>query len=438
MFAYYLRLAAISMRKTPGATALMVSTIALGIGIYMASLTVFYQMAANPVEHKNDVLHAVQIDSWDPAEPYTDRQPEQAPWELTYRDAMALMTSDIPVRHAAMYKTELVLQPGRRELKPFAEMGRITGRDFFALFDISFVYGAPWTEEADETGARQIVISRQLNGELFGGGDSIGETLVVHDRPFTVIGVVEDFQPTPKFYDVNNGAFDESERLFLPVGVGRELELFSSGNTNCWKDEKIETYEQFLNSECVWWQYWAELENPGQKADFQAFVDGYVTSQKALGRFGRPLNNRLTPVDGWLEARRVVRDDQKVLVAVATLFLGVCLFNTLGLMLAKFLGRAPQVGIRRALGASRKAVFRQQLIEVGVIGFAGGVIGLGLAWLSLRGIRRLFPGFEQLTHLDWTLAGVAVASAILTTLVAGLYPSCRDCRMPPAAYLRNQ
>ncbi len=188
----------------------------------------------------------------------------------------------------------------------------------------------------------------------------------------------------------------------------------------------------------MWWQYWAEFESPAQQGEFQSFLDGYVGQQKSLGRYGRPLNNRLTPVDQWLEVRRVVRDDQKVLVAVAALFLGVCLFNTLGLMLAKFLSKAPQVGIRRALGASRKAVFRQQLIEVGVIGAGGGLLGLGLAWLSLQGIRRLFPGFEALTQLDWTLAGVAVGSAVVTTLAAGLYPAWRVCRTPPAAYLRIQ
>ncbi len=72
------------------------------------------------------------------------------------------------------------------------------------------------------------------------------------------------------------------------------------------------------------WQYWAEFESPAQQEEFQSFLDGYVGQQKSLGRYARPLNNRLTPVDQWLEVRRVVRDDQKVLVAVAALFLGVC------------------------------------------------------------------------------------------------------------------
>ncbi|MGB5590857.1 MAG: FtsX-like permease family protein, partial [Gammaproteobacteria bacterium] len=96
------------------------------------------------------------------------------------------------------------------------------------------------------------------------------------------------------------------------------------------------------------------------------------------------------------------------------------------------------IGIRRALGASRSEVFRQQLIEVGTLGAAGGLAGLGLAWLSLKGIQQLFPGFEHLARLDLTLAGVAIISAVLATIVAGLYPAWRVCRVAPGAYLRLQ
>ena len=226
--------------------------------------------------------------------------------------------------------------------------------------------------------------------------------------------------------------------MFIPVGVGDELEMSSEGNTNCWKNEDVENFEDFTNSECSWWQFWAELETTDQVAEYQDYLDAYATEQKKLGRFQRPLNNRLTNVVDWLDVRRVVRNDSKVLVGIAFLFLGVCLFNIVGLMLTKFLGKAPQIGVRRALGASRKAVFRQQLIEVGALGAAGGITGLLLALLALEGIKLLFPGFEQLAQLDMTLAGIAILVAIVTTVIAGLYPVWRVCRVPPSIYLRLQ
>lgn len=438
MFRYYLRLGLRSLRGTPALTCLMIATVGLGIGVFMAALTVYHLMATNPIPHKSDVLYAVQLDSWDPAEPWDDERPELPPWELTYRDAMALLDSDVPVRQLAMYKSSVVVQPERPEIKPFLEMGRITSGDFFAMFDIDFLYGGPWDRAADTGAERVVVIGEALNEKLYGGGDSVGRTLRLGEQDFRVVGVIEQWNPTPKFYDPNNGAFDEAEQLFMPAGVGPDLGLFSSGNTNCWKDEQVEDFEDFLGTECVWWQYWVELDTPDQRAAYQSWIDGYVDSQKALGRFGRPLNNTLTPVGEWLELRRVVRRDNKVLVGLSFLFLGVCLFNAVGLMLTRFSGRAPQIGIRRALGARRSAVFRQQLVEVGAIGAGGGLLGLGLAWLALQGIRRLFPHYERLAALDLTMVGVAVVVAVATTVLAGLYPAWRVCRVQPASYLRIQ
>lgn len=438
MIAYYLRLAGSSLTRTPGLSALMIGTIGLGIGVFMASLTVFYMMSANPIPQKSDTLFAVQLDGWDPNKPYSENQPEQAPWELTYTDAMALMDSEIPTYQAAMHKVSLVVQPGRDGLKPFEEVARLTATDFFALFDIPFQYGGAWDAGADRSGRLLVVLSRSMNEKLFGGEDSVGRELLINDRPFTVVGVSEDWNPSPKFYDVNNGAFDEAEQIFIPLGVGMELELGSAGNTNCWKDEKVENFQQFLASECIWWQFWVQLQSPDQRAEYQAFLDNYVAGQKQLGRFPRPMNNRLTDVEDWLQVRRVVRDDNKVLVALSFLFLGVCLFNTVGLMLSKFLGKSAQIGIRRALGASRRAVFSQQLIEVGTIGMLGGLAGLAMAWLALQGAKSLFPGFEHLGQMDLTLVVIAIGCAVATTVLAGLYPAWRVCRVPPAFYLRLQ
>jgi putative ABC transport system permease protein len=60
-------------------------------------------------------------------------------------------------------------------------------------------------------------------------------------------------------------------------------------------------------------------------------------------------------------------------------------------MLAKFLGRSGEIGLRRALGANKRALYAQCLVESGAIGLAGGVLGLGLVALGLAGMRGLLP-----------------------------------------------
>jgi putative ABC transport system permease protein len=134
----------------------------------------------------------------------------------------------------------------------------------------------------------------------------------------------------------------------------------------------------------------------------------------------------------------VVRDDNRVLVGLSFMFLAVCLLNMIGLLLAKFLGAAPLVGLRRALGASRATIFRQHLIEVGVIGGCGGLLGIGMAALGLLGVRQLYENYNELTRLDLTMGLIALAIALASGLLAGLYPTWRVCRVQPATYLKTQ
>src|SRR5439155_4986383 len=101
-------------------------------------------------------------------------------------------------------------------------------------------------------------------------------------------------------------------------------------------------------------------------------------------------NNRLTNVGQWLKDQGVVQNDNRMLVGIAFAFLAVCLLNTVGILLAKFLNAAAIAGVRRALGASRRQIFMQHLIEVGVLAAAGALLGLVLGALGLWGVHALY------------------------------------------------
>ncbi|HEX4910338.1 MAG TPA: ABC transporter permease [Permianibacter sp.] len=443
MFRYYLQLALKSLKRNPVLSALMVMAIAIGIGACMTTLTVYSLMAADPIPQKSDRLYAVRLDSWDPNQPWAE--PNEPPPELTYRDAMALMRSDIPTAHAAMYKGAFALQPDDKSIPAYLVFARITFKDFFSLFDVPFQYGNGWDSSADTSLSQVVVLGKAANDRLFGGADSVGKTVRLNDKAFKVIGVLADWNPTPKFYDVNNGAFNDAEDIYLPFGVALPLQVRTAGNTNGWKPENIDTIESFLNSELVWIQFWAQLdgsdtESPAeQKARYQSFLDSYVMEQKKLGRFERPLNNRLSDVNQFMSEREVVGEDNRVLVGLSFLFLAVCLINMIGLLLAKFLGRAPELALRRALGASQWQVLQLNLVEVSLIGVIGGLLGLLFAWFGLIAVRALYgDGYGALTSLNGTLAAQALLIAITASILAGLYPALRVGRMAPAGLLKTQ
>jgi putative ABC transport system permease protein len=122
---------------------------------------------------------------------------------------------------------------------------------------------------------------------------------------------------------------------------------------------------------------------------------------------------------------------------IAILFLAVCALNLIGVLLGKFFSRAPEVSVRRAMGASRRQVFLQHVIECEVVGLVGGILGIPLAMLGLEWINRLFEG-EIVFHLDTNMLAVAILLALIAGLIAGAYPAWRICSIPPARYLKEQ
>jgi putative ABC transport system permease protein len=436
MFAYNVKLAIKSMRRNPMMTALMVAAIAVGIGISMTTLSVYYMMNGNPIPEKSDELFAVTLDSWSPIRPFDVDRPERAPHQLTYQDAERLVELDAGKRQAAMFESSLIIEPVNDEEMPFEATARVTTGDFFAMFNVPFIYGDGWDKAADANAEAMVVLTRQLNERLFGGEDSVGRWVTMNSTRFQVAGVIDTWEPTPRFYDPINGGFREINEMFIPFALTRVLELDSIGSDWGWKSEEITSFEQWLNSEASWIQYFVELD--GARGEYIAHLDAYVGEQKILGRFERPMNNNIYNVMEWMDYHEVVANDSRVLLGLSFLFLVVCLLSTITLLLTKFVGKKSETSLRRALGASRTTIFRQQIVEVGVIGFAGGLIGLLLTTFGLQGIQYLYESPPGLVRLDWLMMTAAISIAIISSMIAGLYPAWRVCQVPPATQLKAQ
>jgi len=182
---------------------------------------------------------------------------------------------------------------------------------------------------------------------------------------------------------------------------------------------------------------WAQLDDEEQVQSYRAFLDAYAKEQKKLGRFQRPLNNRLSPVMTMLKDQGAVPEQAVGVLIISLLFLTVCSVNLIGVLLGKFLARAPEVGVRRALGASRRWVFVQHLIECEMIASLGAVLGLGLAALGLELLNRMFQAQFDF-RLDLPMVGAGILLALVSGLIAGVYPAYRICRIAPAMYLKTQ
>jgi putative ABC transport system permease protein len=184
------------------------------------------------------------------------------------------------------------------------------------------------------------------------------------------------------------------------------------------------------------------VELPKERVQaYRDFLDAYVGEQKKAGRFPRPLNNRVTPLMGWLKEQRIVPDEVTAMAVVSLLFLTVCALNLMGLLLAKFLARAPEIGVRRALGARRLDIFVQHIVECELVAIIGGAIGITLSLGGIAILNKLVKTIvnrADIVQLDPQMLFLAVALSLAAGLIAGAYPAWRVCRIPPAIHLKVQ
>jgi putative ABC transport system permease protein len=438
MIGYQLRMAWKSLRRNPGHTAIVAGGIALGVAVSTVFATVRHSYAKDPIPEKSDDLYHVRLDSWGPNEPYPGGGP---PTQITYQDLMNLMRSDIPVRQSGMFKSFLYVFPDPKMARPQKEIVRMCFGDFFTMFQVPFRYGGPWDRKADQKGEQVVVLGKEMNDRLFGGENSVGRTLRIENREFKVVGVLDEWKPSIKFYDLTQNYVQAPEEIYLPFNLLVAMQPPIAGNQDGWKNQEAPGFAGLLTSESVWIQFWVELPTAEHLARYKAFIDAYTLEQKKLGRFQRPLNNRVQTVKEWMAEREVVPKQTTAMMAVSLLFLLICALNLIGLLLGKFLARAPEIGVRRAMGARRLDVFVQHIVECEMVALAGGAVGLALSLGGLWAVNLWTKALTQRAdffQIDWTMAAFAAIAALAAGLVAGVYPALRVCRIPPATHLRMQ
>lgn len=434
MFGYYAQLALHSFKRNKVLTALMVLAIALGIGASMTTLTVFKVLSGDPIPQKSGRLFYVQLDP-QPMNSYTPGdEPEE---QVTRFDAEQLLRQQKADRQAMMTAGEVTVQTDDASLKPFSVGARFTSADFFPMFDAPLKYGQAWSGQDDQQHARVAVISSKLNDKLFQGGNSVGKSIQAEGNTLRIVGVLDTWEVNPHFYDITTGSYGNVEQVFMPFATAIELKLGRSGNMNCFGSGPTND-PLALNAPCTWIQYWIELDDPAKAVDFKAYLDNYAQQQRQAGRYERPVNTRLRNVMQWLDYNKVVPSDVRLQMWLAFGFLLVCLVNTVGLLLAKFLRHSGEIGVRRALGAPRGAIFSQALVEAGAVGLVGGACGLLLALLGLWAVRRQPTSYAELAHLDWTMLLATLAMALIASLLAGLLPAWRAMQVTPALQLKSQ
>jgi len=434
MIAYYFSLALKSIGRQKGLSVLISTTLGLGIAACMITYSLIHLMSKDPLPNKSERVYHVQLDNWKLN--LAALPPDLPPEEVTWRDAMNIVHAKQAKLQAAHGVTWGMVTPVDKNVPPFLGIIRATQGEFFPMFEVPFLYGQGWQNFPANTVEYLTVLSKSSNQRIFGGVNSVGQTLPMLGKLFTVVGVLDEWHPSPKFFDMSFGAFYPPEDLYVPLQIKAELELPHGGNTHCWETDIGDEYQAFLNSECVNFNLWVELAGDQNKQQFEDYLQRYVEQQKALGRFPKAINNILLDINQWLAYKEVVSSDIYVFFYLALLFLLVCVFNAASLMSTKFTAKNSEIALRRALGANQQAIFSQCLTETIILGCLGALIGIILCLFGLEGIKYLYPNFSAFVNLDMPLMLITVGISLLSSVLAGLIPSIKVSMLAPAGYLK--
>ncbi|MDM5176736.1 ABC transporter permease [Massilia sp. DJPM01] len=438
MLSYILKVVRHNTQRNRVLTALMVLAIAVGIGASMTTLTVMRLLSGDPLPGRSQHIYYAQID----VNPQS--KGKEPPDVLDYQTAVDLWKAGQADQQVLVAGSKAKVRPADGSLPAQMLSLRATTADFFSMFDVPFHFGQAWSA-ADDTGRTRVaVISASLNEKLFGGANSVGKVIRVANADVKIVGVLAAWRPAPLFYAVRGGRFSggdtssfyrQPDDVFMPFFTSLEVNGGNFQPFNCWaKRDQLENLER---APCTWIGLWVRLDDPAKVAAYKRFLDNSAAQLKQQGRVKYAENTRLRTLGEWLDFNLVVPADVKLQTVLAFAFLAICLINVVALLLAKFLRHSPEIGLRRALGATRGAIFAQCLAEAACIGLLGGVTGLLLTLFGLYLVRQQPVSYVDLAYLDVPMFCMTFALSVAVSLLAGIIPALRATLIQPAVQLNQ-
>ena len=374
------------LMKDPGFTAVAVLTLALGIGANTAIFSVINAVLLRPLPVQ-DPSHIVYLE-----EQWRDIFPGLSVGNFIEIQSQSKSYVKLCSSHSASFNLAAGELPER-------VYGEIVTADYFPTFGVQPVLGRTFTEEEDKPGrAEVVVLSERLWHARFDSNPAIvGQTLRIDGLPYRVVGIM------PKTFDP----------------------LLSK--TDIWVPAAFEP-EQLANYDLHYLSVMGRLK-PSISLT-QARSELNVIAQRLQQE--HPVDNKERRLRAILLPTALLGDQRSVLwmmlAAVGFVLLIACA-NIANLQLARARGRRKEIAVRAALGASPRRIGRQLLMENVVLGMAGGIAGVllafwGVSWIVAKGPGDV-PRLDQ-SNVDARTLAFACGVALLSSFLFGLAPTLRS------------
>ena len=277
-----------------------------------------------------------------------------------------------------------------------------TNEDYMETITTNIVKGRFFSKNEDRSGARVTVIGNGIKEAFFGDQDPIGKYIKIDNIKFRVIGVLEK---QGKFL----GLFSVDKQAILPIGAYNRI--FSKRG---WMRLSIKIpenkIEEGLDEISSVMRHIRGLK-PNQKNDFainqtKAFEKNYNTLKLAIGGTG-------------------------TFITLLSLIVGG--IGVMNIMFVSVKERTREIGVRKAIGATRGMILGQFLMEAVSICLIAGLIGLSISYILSILLNKIFP-----STLDIGLAIFSIFMSIVVGVISGAIPSYRAANLDPIDSLRYE
>jgi len=429
----HLRLAVRTLLKTPFVTGVAITSLALGIGANTAIFSLFdrFLMRPLPVEAPASLVNLAAPGP----KPGSTQCSQAGPCSDVFsypmfRDLERLQTSFTGLAGHKGFNANVAARGDTRSVD-----GALVSGSYFPTLGLQPAAGRLLTPADDTTpGAHPVVVlSHGFWTTRFAQDPKVvGQAIVVNATSLTVVGVAP-----PGFEGTTLGL---RPSLFVPLSMRAVMQPGWEG----FDDRRRYWVYVFgrLKPGVSLVQAQAALEGPYRAilVDVEAPLQAGMSDQ-TLQRFKTKALEMTPGQSGQSSVDDEARTPLLLLMAVTGLVLLTACANVANLLLARGAGRAGEMAVRLSIGAGRGELLTQLLVESCTLSLAGGVLGLGVARVTLAGIAALLPPEAAPTvpaALDTGVLVFAVALALGTGVLFGLYPALHATRPDLIGTLKNQ
>lgn len=288
--------------------------------------------------------------------------------------------------------------------------------EFWEMMQFTFLAGAPFTRDDEREGRRLAVINRATQTALFAGDLAVGKSIEVAGESFTVVGVVEN---TP-FH-----RHDSFADIWLPHGA-RPSSDFRRDFTG--RHEGLILAHDRADLDAIRREFREKLQGITLPGDYKLLVTAAETRLESVTR-------ELLSSDGTTAHPRLF---MAMLIVAALLFMILPAITLTNLAVSRMVERSTEIGVRKAFGASWRALVGQLLLENLLLTLLGG----GLSLLLARAVLQLFNQSTLIPYarfgINWRIFLIGLVAAVIFSLLSGGYPAWRMSRLHPAAALQGR